>query len=319
MTIKRLSEYIAKCNVPKLGRRNENDTDESYFLSNLKGYKIAVEVSSILYKQNWAAINNVVERFPFEYAIRSGEIAPSWNRPTIDDIIPMFRIHFRSYVKKILSTGVHPVFILEGDIPPMKKNTSLKRSGMKDAQKDKAHISSQSTSLTEYKKNLLYSYHPSVIHRDVAKEILLEMKQLVVQAHYEGEGVCAALVSLPKDDPYYCSMALVDDYDIFMYGCKAVIRNLRKNMEIEAYAYNDILSSFGLHTDEQFTMLCILSGSDYAENVPNIGIAKVCDLIKKHKINTYDEICEIQPKFRDIPYHDIVKTLSLNRGYDPVY
>jgi hypothetical protein len=57
-------------------------------------------------------------------------------------------------------------------------------------------------------------------------EALKELEIITLRGYHEGEGVCAQLV-MDLDDPYHCECAITDDYDIFMYGCPAVLRNLR--------------------------------------------------------------------------------------------
>jgi hypothetical protein len=197
--------------------------------------------------------------------------------------------------------------------------------------------------LNAYKKKLVYSYMPNQEHTHAVIEVLTEMDLPVLRAKHEAEGVCAFLVNTPLNHQFHCACALTDDHDIFMYGCKAVIRDLRAadakfgNFECVGYSYVDILCTLGLlpyddmgipmpFTQEEydiahrrFQLLCILCGTDYHENVKGLGPSKVLDKILKHKITSYEEICVIEPKFSEIPYDKIMDTLKANMEYTIVH
>lgn len=322
MTIRGLSKYLKDKGIPKMGRSHDNDPDPVYTLNQLKGRRIAIEVAGMIYRQNYAAVKYVVDRHSF---ILTDD---GWSRPAEHEILQMFKVYFRSLIKRICGTGIYPLFVMEGKSPEMKGCTIQRRINTKNDIIDKVNSIKDCPDLREYKQKLIYAYTPNTSHMEIVKEVLKEQSVKVVHAKHEGEGVCACLVNLPDTHPLRCDVALTDDYDIFMYGCRAVIRNLRSisggSFEIEAYAFVDILTTLGFldstHTDidlasERFKLFCILCGSDYSENIRGLGPAKVCNLILKHDIMSYEEICEIEPRFRMIPYQDIIHVLESNKEY----
>lgn len=321
MTIKGLSTYLSGKDIPKVGRKNSNDESIPLYLNQLKGKKIAIETACFIYKQNWAAVKHVIDNYPFSL-IREND-REYWSRPSNDEVYIIFKAYFRSFIKRLCNTGIIPVFVIEGKSPEMKGITIQKRLGDKKEQSNKIDILKYSKDLYEFKKNLPYAYPPSYKHSEIVIDILKEMNLPTVQAKHEGEGVCAYLVN-EETSSLHCDAALTDDYDIFMYGCRVVIRNLRSishdrdNFEIEGYAFQDILSTLELsqsHGEDQFRLLCILSGSDYSDNVYGFGPGKICTLIKKYNITSYDDICKINERFLSIPYRDIIDTIEKNKEY----
>lgn len=321
MTITGLSEFIRSLGVPKVGRSSTRDNDIAPLrLEMLRGKKVAIEVPGMIYKQNRAAIYAASRNFPFIF------MDGIWTIPPESEILRMFKVMFRSMVRKISSTGIIPYFIFEGRSPEAKKGTREKRNASKDEALRSLEELRRVNNLIALQKELYKAYPPDGPHMEIAKEVVLEMGLQVVEASYEAEGVCASLVQ--KD---ICDLALIDDYDIFMYGCKAVIRNLwtnDKTLEVEGYALRDILIATqfqdpkvdGIDDEalERFRLLCILSGSDYAPNVYNMGIHRVYNLLTKNGLKSYDDVCRIDPRYKEIPYTKIIDTMHNNMLYTMV-
>lgn len=336
MTIKRMAKYLKDKNVPKLGRNKKGDVEPPFLLSTLKGIRVAFETSDFIYKQNWAAVKRVIESFPFIWIEGNG-----WSVPSDHEVFDMFKILFRSYIKKILATGVIPVFVVEGKSPDLKANTCQKRANIRQENNKKFTTLQRETNFSKFKEQLQYAYPPTLEHIQAVMDILKDMKITTLRAKYEAEGVCAYLVKCTTD-PHHCKCAYSSDCDIFMYGCPAVIRNIRpiykdgcskgSDLEATAYSLRDILTTLDLlpcdqpitqemeaKAFEQFNLLCVLSGTDYFENVSKIGQAKILSMIKKYDISTFSEACNINPAFNVIPYHEIQETLMKNQEYNIVY
>lgn len=345
MTVEGLSEFFKKRAIPMAGRRLKDNASSTQplLLSFLKGKKVCIEVQGIVHKQTYAAVQRITHSFPYIYVDNMG-----WAHPPESDVLDMFKIYFRSFAQKILKSGIVPIFILEGKTPPMKMDTvAARRKALEDRKKEfesmkkKTMRSISAISLNEFKKASECIYAPGSSHVAIVKEILSELDITMIQADYEAEGVCAYLVNNPNDSNH-CSCALIDDYDIFMYGCKGVMRGLRslKNLttsgidyfEVEGYSFSDILETLGLiskcsislstpiQSDDEiairrFQLICALSSNDYHEGVYGWGPAKIYKLIMKHNIHTYEQICTIEPKFSTVPYQEILGTLKINMGY----
>lgn len=334
MTIKNLPEFLRERSIPKLGRDGKNDTSPPFYLNQLKGVRVAIETAGMIYKQNYAAVNSVVERHSYVYVDGVG-----WSSPSIDEVHTMFKVFFRNTVKNLLATGIRPVFVLEGRSPQLKKNTAKKRADQRATNESKLDAEQKNLNLDAFKSRLRNSYPPNHVQVNISIEVLTELNVPTIRAKHEAEGVCAFLVNTPDDHPLHCHCALSDDYDIFMYGCKAVIRGLHKadpkvgGFEVTGIAYVDILLGLGLlvpasdvHTDEEFTaahekfrLFCILCGTDYSDNVYGFGPAKVLKLITEKNLDTYEKVCAFDERFKAIPYEAILKTMEENLEYGIVH
>lgn len=341
MTIKRLAEYLRDQGVPKIGRRSSSDSDHPLYMSSLRGKRVAIEVSGIIYKQNWAAVRHVVNNHPF-VCLPTATGGSQWSKPSDDELLYTFKMYFASFVRRIIDSGIIPVFVLEGKSPDMKGTTVQRRSDTRSDQETKANNLRDSMDLEEYRKRLLYSYPPSYKHVDIVLDILKDKGVTVIRSRYEAEGVCAYLVNthsvLDANGkecvfPHRCDTALCDDYDILgLYGCRTVIRNLRSTdkshgyFEAEGYTIDDILCTIGFlqqpYSDadreiacKRFQLMCILCGSDYSDNIRGLGPSKICTMMKKHNIITYEDACLVDSRFKAVPYHDIVKTINDNMEF----
>ncbi len=318
MTINGLSEFLRSLGVPKVGRASTRDTEHTPLrLELLKGKRIAIEIPGIIHKQNWAAIHIVSRQFPFIW------LNGHWTMPPDEEVLSMFKVTMRAMIRKIQDTGVIPIFVLEGKSPDAKEGTRKKRNEARDEGLKAVDELQRVQNLIAFQKELPKAYPPDRRYSSVAKELLMEMGMQVYEASFEAEGVCAALVKQG-----ICDMALIDDHDIFMYGCKAVIRNLWSNagtLEVEGYALRDILIAMGFQDPdvegedakaiERFKLLCILAGSDYASNVHGIGIHTVHKTLLEHGIQTYEEACIVEPRWSTIPYAKIMATIDANASY----
>ncbi len=92
----------------------------------------------------------------------------------------------------------------------------------------------------------------------------------------EAETLCASLCCLNQVDA-----VLSDDTDVLVYGTPIFLTkiNIKQETCIQLQ-YMDILSLLNL-TPLQFTDLCIMSGTDYNDNIYNIGTDKAYKMIVK--------------------------------------
>jgi len=328
MGVDGLSTLMKDKDVPYKGRISKKDTQESYPLSRLKGRKIAIEASGLIYKQNWHAATRAIEKHIFVYE-------NEWSRPSVEDVLNEFKDCYRSFMIKLIGTGIVPKFIMEGSPPSLKTSTRQKRRDDNAKYIEKALNASKILSesgLNEFKDNLPYTFYPGEQHAKIAIDIMRSMNITIIQADHEAEGVCAKLVNDTKD-PHHCFCALIEDSDIFMLGASRILTKFTSRngpIEVAAYAFRDVLTSI-FHDGEspsndqlkryrdQFQLLCILMGTDYYKRIKGIGPITILDHIIKNNISTYEDICRIEPKFKSIPYHEIMEVLKNNEAYSVIY
>jgi len=174
------------------------------------------------------------------------------------------------FISILLEYSIIPIFIFDGKPPPEKKSLLIKRND----DKKKAE--------SEY--NILYEQ----LQRDISdkeqeekikREMLLLKKKCIrlkdrdirsvknlmdaygvtyFDAINEADELCAYLIN--NNIAYGC---ISDDMDMFMYGCKYIIRHLSLlNHTMIVYDYNEICNNLNLN-DTDLKDILLLSGTDY--------------------------------------------------------
>ncbi len=206
--------------------------------NDLQGKKIAIDTSIFLYKFKYNTINNeFLTRFYFQ-------------------------------IKNFKKHSITPLYVFDGECPPEKKETQLKRHEQKEKSSEKNRIYITKDDITNLKKLLRY----------------LNVKY-ICPCNAEGEQYCSYL---NKTDPTIYGV-MSNDFDSFAFGCKKLITF--KN-DLKEYDIEEILVDLNVNLDT-FIDICIASGTDYyQQGIPRMGITTS---LKKIKIEP--DIC----KWKGVP------------------
>lgn len=119
----------------------------------------------------------------------------------------------------------------------------------------------------------------------ISKEILDIIGIPYYDAEGEAESLCAYLCCHNQVDA-----VLSDDTDVIVYGTPLFLTKLNmKNETCVVLNPVNIVEKLNL-TIEQFIDLCIMSGTDYNDNIPNIGNEKAYNmLLKYHDLETIEK------------------------------
>lgn len=245
---------------------------QEYNLSDLRGYKIAIDISIFLYKD-----------------VRS--VAEKWQEKFLNTLLCL---------KK---NGIIPVCIFDGENPPIeKKLTQISRrqvtakmamdaeecknllAQLREKIKNKEELDIEFlekikqkvgkkrreeiiwTSAFSIKEGLERTIKTLTLQtapigddqRIVAQKIVDALGFSQMRAHGEAEGLCAHLAVKG-----ICDAVLTEDSDVLAYRAPIFIFNLDVIREkVKIIHYQDVLDNFGL-TDDQFLDLCIFAGCDY--------------------------------------------------------
>ena len=245
MGIKLLNTFILK---------NAKNAGVKTHLSELRGKKIAIDVSIYLYR--FSVNNNLIRK-----------------------LYEMCKI-LRYY-------KIHPIFIFDG-----KKRNSLKEKTLKERSKEKKIKSnSYDIMLNKLKEspwlinNIIFNKKLKILERSIVtissydikntKDLLDAFGMSYIQSNGEADELCAALAN--SGMVYGC---LSEDTDMFAYGIKNVIKYFSfVNNTVIIYNTDKILEKLNL-TMENFRDMCIISGTDY--NNSQINIFKLYDIIKRY-------------------------------------
>ena len=109
-----------------------------------------------------------------------------------------------------------------------------------------------------------------------AKQLIISYGMQYIDAPGEADIICAKLVQ--KKIAYAC---LSEDMDMFVYGCKRVLRYLSlMNSTVIFYDLDVILSELNI-SFTNFRDICLISGSDYEKNM-NRNIYKTFKMFDKY-------------------------------------
>lgn len=239
-------------------------------MSEIKGKKIAVDISIYLYK--YEADNVLLENMYLMLAI------------------------FRHY-------NVIPIFIFDGKPPPEKKELLLKRkTDKKEAQQEYNGLKKCLENNTDYddaekqdivnamdqlKKQFVYINREKI---ELVKSLIRAYGATYYDAPGEADELCALLVL--KKIVWAC---LSEDMDLFVYGCTRVLRYFSLiNHNVVLYYMTGILDELDM-TQSNFKDICILSGTDYNIHA-NTQILRAKN--KNHDINLYETL-KLFRKYKD--------------------
>ena len=252
MGIKSLNSFI-KNNCPK--------SIKTMKLSALRGKKIVIDTSIYMYK-----------------FIRQKSLL----------------INFYILCQLCISNNITPIFIFDGKPPKEKEKEIQRRSEVKkEAEKKYNDIKNMINNVVDINKKELLEEQMAHLEkkfvrvknkqiRDV-KNLFKNMGITYFDAPGEADILCARMVI--KKQAYAC---VSDDMDMFVYGCPRVIRYLNINLE-DCCMYNlkSILKKLNMKQND-FTEMCVLSGTDY-NNYDNI----------KNVYYYYDLFCKINKDIKN--------------------
>ena len=298
---------------------------ETLPLSKLAGTLVAIDAFSILYENRSVAKTRYLRNFnPFSCQVDEEAIDSVWLDMLFKTIIGY------------MSCGVTPVLVFDSlsndslKVPTLRSRTatvdcySNKLQGLLDAYKDidpdlvPNNVISDANSLLAY-INLMPSTSVGK-----AKRMCKTIGVPYVFCNGEGErtcslmnnaGIVSAIIS-PDSDSLCCGAQLV-----LKEKCDVQVGNSNEK-GYKAARLSSFLEYLSLDFDT-FQDLCIMSGTDFNENIRGISLIKSHNLLKKH--GSFEEICkvkdctilnrdEVKKRFAIIPWEETVKTCCLEYG-----
>jgi 5'-3' exonuclease len=141
----------------------------------------------------------------------------------------------------------------------------------------------------------------NVLRSDISitKEFLSLMGIVYFDSDTEAETMCAHLCCNGIVDA-----VLSDDTDVLVYGTPIFVTKFNFTKETCVMVHYPTILSNLLLTRDQFVDFCILSGTDYNDNIPQIGNEKAYKLLQKYgtieNIPEIDTACLNYNRVRDI-------------------
>ncbi|CCF57586.1 hypothetical protein KAFR_0C05950 [Kazachstania africana CBS 2517] len=194
--------------------------------------------------------------------------------------------YLQFFIKKIRmlkSFNIEPYFIFDGDSIPVKKNTELKR---RDKRVENKEMAMRLWNAGE-KRNAMDFFQKCVdITPEMAKCVIEYCKInniKYVVAPFEAD---SQMVYLEKKGLIHGIIS--EDSDLLIFGCKKLITKLNdygECIEIRRDDFSRLPKKFplGQLNDEQIRAVVCLSGCDYTDGIPKIGLLTAFKLVNQWK------------------------------------
>ena len=256
-------------NLTKLINEQTLDAIQPLNIKQLKGKKIAIDTSIILYQ--------------YVTAIRSSgsDLLNADNKSTS---------HIMGILTKTLNylkADIIPIHIFDGSPSELKLNilkdrSKIKKNAIGKLLEVEEQIANKETTLEEQnkleqKKITLLKQSVSINKREITEAY--EIVQLLgVPAFYAKEEADSQCAYLSRNN--LVDYVATEDMDLLTFGTNKIIKNFMKN-NMHIVDLNTILSDGDL-TMNEFIDICILLGCDYTDTITGIGYKKAFALIKKY-------------------------------------
>lgn len=223
-------------------------------------------------------------------------------------------------VKMLLHYGITPYIVLDGNYLPSKAGTELTRAASRAEAKSKGldllRMGKSAAAHTELQKAV-------DVTPEMARCLIEELKKLKVQyvvAPYEADAQLAYLERQGLIDGI-----ISEDSDMLVFGAKKLITKLDKYGECIEILRDDFTSckavSFFGWTDEMFRRMAILTGCDYLDGIPRLGLKTAHSLVRKYKdVERILRVLQFENKIRVPPgYLDAYKKAELTFAHQWVF
>ena len=221
---------------------------------------------------------------------------------------------FFQQIYRLMLNGITPIYIFDGTPPPEKKETLLLRKEKREElKKNIPIIEDKINSLGDYmtkqhdifelnklkKKNI----RVTTFHRNTLKSFLDMIGIPYFQAEGEADIVCNTLFKNGTVE-----LVLSDDMDLLVSGTDKLLRNFNvSSNKIMYYDVKKIISMLELD-ESKWLNLCILSGCDYCQRIPGIGIKNAYKYVTK-----YDSIHDILDILKDKAPDDYLEKFNKSK------
>lgn len=252
-----------------------------------RGKRIAIDSNNILFRFMSRAHKEIVNKTDV-----------STKEPDKDEITKRWLYHVKYFLIDLIKIGATPIFIFDGEYISEKSKTQEKRRADKQKMIDDAEnmklsilqideLERTPAMITELRKKMQNLGHLGSDERDMMQGILSAIGIPVLIAKGEGEQLCAMLCIEGKVDAVYSR-----DSDLVAFGCPLTInepsgyvyneKTKQTEESLQCTVFKPVLSALNMEY-ESFVDLCIMSGCDFNDNIPHLGVGKAYTALQKCK------------------------------------
>uniref|UniRef100_A0A7S0US38 Exonuclease 1 n=1 Tax=Polytomella parva TaxID=51329 RepID=A0A7S0US38_9CHLO len=240
--------------------QNLKSVFEKTHLESLKGSKVAIDGYSWLHKGAYF----------HGKALCEGQFTDAYVK------------YFMSRIDLLLSYGITPIVVFDGCRLPSKEEEEASRRKSREENLAKARAQVKAGN----HKGALEFYNRAVnISASMAKVVIEHLRDVGVDwivAPYEADAQMAFLAL-----HNYVDIVITEDSDLLAYGCPRVLFKLDKDgwgMLVENRNLNRAkeMPMLGWNA-HMFLTMCIMSGCDFLDNIPGLGIKTAAQLVQQFR------------------------------------
>ncbi|KAH8273551.1 hypothetical protein KR018_000731 [Drosophila ironensis] len=184
------------------------------------------------------------------------------------------------YVTMLLSYDIKPILVFDGQHLPAKALTEKRRRESRQKSKDRA---AELLRMGRTKEAFSHMRRCVDVTHDMALRLIKECRLRNIDcivAPYEADAQMAWL-----NKSRIADYIITEDSDLTLFGAQKIIFKLDLNGTGLLVEADKLHLAMGCREDkyhfDKFRRMCILSGCDYLDSLPGIGLAKACKFILK--------------------------------------
>ncbi|KAI3680866.1 hypothetical protein L6452_35643 [Arctium lappa] len=218
--------------------------------------------------------------------------------------------------------GIKPILVFDGGHLPMKNEQEMKRARSRKENLARAieHDSCGNASAAYECYQKAVDISPAIAYELI--QVLKQENISYVVAPYEADAQMTFLAVSKHVDA-----VITEDSDLIPFGCPRIIYKMDKfgqgvEFQHSKLQHNKDLNLTGF-TKQMILEMCILSGCDYLQSLPGMGLKKAHALIKKFK--SYDKVIKhlkfsgiAVPLLYEESFRRAIMTFQHQRVYDPL-
>eukprot|EP00984_Skeletonema_dohrnii_P001549 scaffold486_cov148-Skeletonema_dohrnii-CCMP3373.AAC.30 len=248
----------------------------SVSLERYRGLTVAVDAMSWLHKGVFACDVKALAKSQRDRSESSS------SSPSVD--MKCINFTMRKAENLRANFGMDVILVIDGDSLPCKKEENEKRRAERDNAFQKAIAAEQGGDSRAARR--FYAQSCSVTHK-IRYELIKACKQAGIAflvAPYEADAQMARMAHTGMVD-----LVITEDSDTLVYGCPRVLFKIDfdTNQGQEIQLMRDLgkneSPSFRNWTHDMFVFMCILSGCDYCDGIPGIGIKLAHKIVRVHR------------------------------------
>ena len=223
---------------------------------------------------------------------------------------------FENKIRHLTSNGVIPIVILDGDFLVSKEKTNLERKLRKEKYKEEVEML---IAKNNWKKAKELMKRCVSVSRKVICDLTILLKNLKIEyiiAPYEADAQLCYLESIG-----YIDCIMTEDSDMIPFGCKNILFKF-DNSYVEHYTIECLEKAKDKFFKNYIQDICILSGCDYADSIPGIGVLTAYKyLIKGKSIENVIKLIQVKKTVPETYIENFNKAkLTFNHQviYDPI-